>query len=96
MSRQNCPLLLVFDIFLYSKQHEVLGTPASRPLFVLPGVPGTLSRGPEDFLKFIITCCASWGSRFLLDAAFLLTLGGFLLTVSFLLTVIFLSFLLTI
>ena len=42
VSRQKCQ-------FLYSKQQEILGTPAGRPLFVPPGVPGTPGRCPENF-----------------------------------------------
>ena len=39
--------------FFYSKQQEVPGTPAGRPLFVPPGVPRTPGSCPEDFLKFL-------------------------------------------
>ena len=47
----------LFCVFFYSKHQEIPGTPAGRPLFVPPGVPGTPGRCPEDFLNF--TCLFS-------------------------------------
>ena len=42
----------IFCQFFYSKQQEVPGTPAGRPLFVAPGGPGTPGV-PTVFLKFM-------------------------------------------
>ena len=47
VSRQKCQ-------FFYSKQQEIPGTPAGRPLFVPLGVPGTPGRCPEDFSYFYV------------------------------------------
>ena len=43
----------VFCQFFYGKQQEIPWTPAGRPLFVLPRVPGAIGRCPEEFLKFM-------------------------------------------
>ena len=38
----------LFGQLFYGEQQETPGTPASRPPFVPPGVPGTSARCPED------------------------------------------------